>query len=164
MLKKSFFDVGVLALGLALGLGGISAAQARPKVTETIKTYPVSSTSLAELAKEMDKKGPKGYWAYTEWYVRWTGDCKLSVTVDIILPKHKNPSKMPADVRKKFDAMLVALTEHERQHGRHGIAAAQEIEAAGCSGGDGIIKKYNAVDIKFDKVTDHGRKEGVTLN
>jgi|TARA_R110000851_G_scaffold22821_9_gene67423 predicted secreted Zn-dependent protease len=164
MLKKSFFNVGVLALGLTLGLGGISAAHAKPKVTETIKTYPVSATSLAGLAQEMDQKGPKSYWAYTTWYVKWTGDCKLSVTVDIILPKHKNPSKMPADVRKKFDSMLAALTEHERQHGRHGIAAAEEIERAGCAGGDAIIKKYNAVDIKFDKTTDHGRKKGVTLN
>lgn len=162
-MKKKFFNIGVLALGVALGFGGLSTAHAKPKVTETIKTYTVSATSLEGLAQEMDQKGPKGYWAYTGWYVKWTGDCKLSVTVDITLPKHKNPAKMPADVREKFDTMLVALTEHERQHGRHGIAAAEEIERAGCAGGDAIIKKYNAIDIKFDKTTDHGRKQGVVL-
>jgi predicted secreted Zn-dependent protease len=162
-LKKKFFGIGVLALGLALGFGGLSTAHAKPKVTETIKTYAVSATSVAGLVQEMNEKGPKGFWAFTEWYVRWTGDCKLSVTVDITLPKHKNPAKMPAEVRTKFDAMLAALTEHERQHGRHGIAAAQEIEAAGCAGGDAILKKYNAIDVKFDKTTDHGRKKGVVL-
>lgn len=164
MLKERIFDLGVLALGLTLVLIGTTTAQAKPKVTETIKTYTVLATSLEGLAREMDQKGPKGYWAYTGWYVKWTGDCKLSVTVDITLPKHKNPAKMPADVRKKFGTMLVALTDHERQHGRHGIAAAEEIERAGCVGGDAILKKYNAIDMKFDQKTDHGRKQGVVLN
>ncbi|WP_417728553.1 DUF922 domain-containing protein [Roseovarius sp.] len=163
-MKLPVFNVGLLAIGLMFGIADGSPAQAKPKVTETIKTYAVSATSLKGLLSEMDKKGPKGHWGYTDWYVKWTGDCKLSVTVDITVPKHKNPAKMPADLRQKFDAMVAALTAHERQHGRHGIEAAEEIERAGCAGGDGIIKKYNAKDIKFDKTTDHGRTEGVVLN
>ncbi|WP_157046562.1 DUF922 domain-containing protein [Roseovarius sp. BRH_c41] len=163
-MKKCILNVGILAIGLMFAVSGGTPAQAKPKVTETIKTYAVSATSLQGLIQEMDQKGPKTYWAFTEWYVRWTGDCKLSVTVDITLPKHKNPEKMPADLRQKFDTMLAALTAHERQHGRHGIEAAQEIERAACVGGDAILKKYNAIDVTFDKKTDHGRKQGVALN
>jgi predicted secreted Zn-dependent protease len=138
-------------------------AQATPKVTQQTKTYNIAATSIAGLASEMKAKGPRGYWAYTAWTVRWSGDCRLSVHVDYIFPRHTRPNAMPADVRRKYDAMLKALTAHEQQHGKHGVMAAQEIEKAGCKGGDAIIRKYNAIDVDFDKRTNHGINQGATL-
>ncbi len=40
------------------------------------------------------------------------------------MAQHAKPSAPAADLRWKFDAMLVALTAHEHQHG---MLAAQEI-------------------------------------
>ena len=149
----------VAAISISAG-----AAIAKPKVTQKVKTYALSATTVPGLLQEMKQRGPNGHWGYTDWYVQWTGDCRLTVTIDITLPKHKKPASMPADVRTKFDTMVAALSAHEQQHGQHAVMAATEIEKAGCKGGDAIIKKYNKVDIDFDRKTNHGAKQGVVLN
>ena len=151
----------VVATFLALAPAG--PADAAPKVKQITRVYKVSATSVQGLILEMNRRGPRGYWGFTEWNVRWSRSCKLEVDVIYTLPRHANPSSMPADVRQKFDSMLAALTKHERQHGQHGIRAAQEIEANRCRNGHAIIKKYNAADIAYDKKTGHGVLEGATL-
>ena len=139
------------------------AVVAKPKVSTKTKTYIVDATTLAGLRKQLNQKGPHGHWAYTEWYVRWTGSCKLSVEITYTLPKHKNPGKLDPDVRKRWKAMVRALTKHEHNHGDHGIRAAREIEKAKCANGDAIIKKWNGQDKAYDLRTNHGKTEGVVL-
>ncbi len=151
-------------LVFVIGLGIAGAAAANPVVTETINTYPVSAQTLSGLHQEMRRAGPQGYWGYTRWSVNWSGTCQVRAHVDITLPEHANPAALPAHVRRKFDAMLAALTAHERQHGRHGILAAQEIARSKCRDPHAIIRKYNAIDLEFDRSTRHGGTEGVTLN
>lgn len=153
----------IFAVVVAIAAACTTAAVAQPSVSQKTKTYKVSATNVDGILKEMAERGPNGHWGYTDWYVRWTGDCKLSVTIDYTLPRHSKPSAMPADVRKKFDTMLAALTKHENQHGRHAVMAAEEIEKAGCKGGDAIIRKYNGVDKAYDKQTKHGLTEGVVF-
>ncbi|SFE14184.1 Predicted secreted Zn-dependent protease [Sulfitobacter brevis] len=149
------------AAALVLAFAGTSIAE--PKVSQQTKVYEVTATSVNGLIEQMNKRGPRGYWAFTEWHVRWSRSCKLEVDVAYILPQHANPSAMPAQVRRKFDAMLTALTQHEAQHGLHSIQAAREIEADKCQNGDAIIRRYNAADIAFDAQTNHGVKDGATL-
>ncbi|WP_298295485.1 DUF922 domain-containing protein [uncultured Litoreibacter sp.] len=146
-------------------VSGLLAAPAfaAPKITEQTKTYPVSATTATGLKAEMERRGPKGFWAYTSWNIRWTAGCAVRVKVVYTLPKHKNPSAMSPAVRKAFDAMLAALVDHEKQHGANGINAAREIDRAGCNGGQRIIRKYNKADRDLDRRTNHGAKTGVIL-
>lgn len=145
---------------LALVMGSVVAV-AEPKVSSSLKHYKVKGTTVDQIRDYMNTKGPRGFWAYTEWYVKWTGACKVSVSVKYTLPKLASPGKVPADVRQKFDAMYAALKAHEENHGAYGISAAREIEKAGCTNGDAIIKKYNKAEVDYDKRTDHGFTEGV---
>jgi predicted secreted Zn-dependent protease len=77
-----------------------TTALAAPKVTETMKTYAVDATTAVGLKQQMRNRGPKGYWGYTAWFVRWSAACK----------------------------------------------------------------KYNRIDIEFDRRTNHGGRDGVVLN
>ncbi len=137
------------------------SADAKPKVKETLKHYSISGNSALEFQSQMRKKGLKGFWGYTEWYVKWTGGCRVSVAVTITMPKLKNPSKAPKDVRQSFDKMYKALLKHERNHGRNGIRAATDIEKAKCKKTDPIFAKYNKADKDYDRKTKHGLTEGV---
>ncbi len=136
---------------------------AKPRVKENLKHYTISGDTIAALKSQMKKKGPKGFWGYTTWYVKWSGSCKVNVTIDITMPKLKNPSKVPTNVRKEFDEMYAALLMHERNHGKHGILAAQAIEKAKCKNTDPIFEKYLKADKTYDLRTKHGRTEGVKL-
>jgi predicted secreted Zn-dependent protease len=157
-------DIIKLALAAVLTLPATAVTvDAKPKVAVTTKTFTVDATTVDGLLKQLKQKGPKGYWAYTDWYVKWTGSCQTSVDITYTLPKHKNADKLDPVVRKKWLAMVDALTKHEHKHGQNAINAAQEIEKTKCANGNAVIQKWNKADIDLDKRTDHGKKEGVVL-
>ncbi|NBR90556.1 MAG: DUF922 domain-containing protein [Rhodobacteraceae bacterium] len=150
----------------AVALVGVSlagAVEAKPKVSVSEKYYTVDATTVDGLLKQMGQRGPNGYWAYTDWRIKWTGSCALSATVTYTLPKHKNEAKLDPALQKKWKAMTTALKKHEEKHGANGVQAATEIEQTKCANGDAVIKKYNKKDIDLDARTDHGKKEGVVL-
>ena len=138
-----------------------SSLTAKPIINEKTKYYNVSGSTVSKLRKSMKATGPNGFWAYAEWWVSWNAQCKLRVKITYTMPKIKDRAKTPLSVLKKWDAMLAQLLKHEKQHGQHGINAAQEIEAANCKNGNAIIKKWAAEDKAYDKRTKHGIKEGV---
>ena len=166
-MKLSFSGAGfrhptfVLALAVMLGA---TMAEAKPKISIVEKTYAVDATTASALVKQMGQRGPNGYWAYTDWYVNWTGNCDLSVKITYTMPKHKNEAKLDPAVRENWKTFLVALRQHEEKHGAHGIQAAQEIEKTKCANGNAVIDKWSKQDKVLDKRTDHGKKEGVVLN
>jgi predicted secreted Zn-dependent protease len=131
------------------------------ELDETIVTYEVSELTADDLVVEMQAVGPHNYWAYTEWFVNWSAECDVSVSVIYTLPEHTAPEDMSADMQESWDAMLEALTSHEYQHGQHGIDAAEEIEAAGCENAHDIIAVWAQADKDFDAETNHGLNEGV---
>jgi predicted secreted Zn-dependent protease len=145
----------ILSMTLSMSHGAMAA----PKVSESIKHYSIKGKTADEIKANMKKKGPKGHWGYTEWYVKWSGSCKVDVSVKYIMPKLT--SKAPADVKKSFDKMYAKLLKHEKNHGQSGILAGKEIEAKKCKNGDAILKKYNKRDKADDKKTKHGFTEGV---
>lgn len=134
---------------------------AEPKITEKIKHYTASGTTVDAIRNSMNKNGPNGFWGFTEWYVRWSGSCKVSVTVDYTMPKLDTSQNIPRDVKAKFDVFYAKLLKHEKNHGLHGITAAREIEADKCKNSHAIIKKFNRKDLDYDKRTRHGRSEGI---
>lgn len=142
---------------------GATAVEAKPKIKVVNKTYTVDATTAEGLRNQMKNRGPNGFWAYTDWYVKWTGNCKLSVEITYTMPKHKNPSKMDPSLRKRWKALVAALRKHEKKHGAHGVQAAQEIEKTNCANGDAVVAKWANQDKVLDKRTGHGETEGVQL-
>ncbi|WP_263387347.1 DUF922 domain-containing Zn-dependent protease [Ruegeria marisflavi] len=166
VMKMSFSDAGfkqtafVFALGVMLGA---TMVEAKPKISVVEKTYTVDATTARAMVQQMGQRGPNGYWAYTDWYVNWTGSCDLSVKITYTMPKHKNEAKLDPAVRENWKTFLAVLRKHEEKHGAHGIQAAQEIEQTKCADGQAVIKKWSNQDKVLDKRTDHGKKEGVVL-
>lgn len=136
---------------------------AKPRVAVTEKTYSVDAVTAEGILQQMKARGPNGHWAYTDWYVKWTGSCQLSVAITYTMPKHRNEAKLDPALRKRWQSMVAALRKHEQKHGQHGINAAQEIEKGKCANGDALIKKWANQDKVLDKRTQHGAREGVVF-
>lgn len=142
-----------------------SVAQAQPGDPEIrIHTYSIRGKSSAELRAQMAANGPEGWWAYTQWYVRWTGDCQVSLSIDYTMPKWENENAAPANLRTSWNRMIAKLWAHEQGHGRHGIEAAKEIIKSGCNGNPrDITDKWAEQDRVYDRETNHGVNQGVSL-
>lgn len=159
-MKTKFIVAASVAATIAVS--GLPAT-AKPKVTRKNVYYTLTETTIDGLRKELAHKGPKGYWGYTDWYVRWTGSCKLTVDITYTLPRHRDPGKLDPKTRASLMSMIDALTRHEHGHGAYGIQAATAIEQDGCRNGDAILRKYIAAEKAYDKKTNHGIREGVVL-
>ncbi|MEM7470278.1 MAG: DUF922 domain-containing protein [Pseudomonadota bacterium] len=149
----------------AFVLGLLSApAIAAPELTIREVFYKVDGLNAKDLGAQMKRRGPKNFWAYTRWDIKWSAQCEVEVVVTFTMPKHTNRGALSPTFRANWDRMIAALKLHEKQHGAHGIAAAREIEQAGCKKTRPIVRKYNRADRVFDKRTNHGAKTGVVLN
>ena len=148
-------------IALALSLG--NPAYSEPKVVTKYVYYTVDSASLPGLRAQMKDRGPRGFWAYARWWVNWNRDCDVTVNITYTLPQHADPSVLSVREREKWDAMMLVMLAHEKQHGSHGISAGQEIVQANCKRPRRIIRKWAEQDRIYDRETEHGRLEGVTL-
>lgn len=132
--------------------------------------------------------GGKRFDAHTEWHVKWNyryrptaSGCELasvnvSLSGTILMPRWVYANDVSNTLIEKWDRYLAALRLHEEGHYAHGASAAKEMEALGESfhgSGDcpamvsefntraqGIIDKYKAQDVAYDRETDHGRTQG----
>lgn len=135
-----------------------------PSVSVKTKYYDIKGTSASELRRQMRRRGPQGYWALAIWNVRWSGRCKLSVSISYTYPRWSNEGTASSALRKKWGSMLKNLIKHEKGHGQFGINAAKEIEKSRCrTNPKTIIKKWARKDVLYDRRTDHGGKFGVKL-
>lgn len=137
------------------------ASFANPTIKTNWTTYRVNATSVDGILREMQQNGPNGYWAYTRWYVRWSGSCQVSLEIRYTMPKHTQRAAMATSTRAAWDQMIAALKSHEEQHGAHGINAARELVRNGCRNGNRIVAKWAEQDRIYDRQTGHGRSEGV---
>lgn len=158
--KRTRFVV-VVAL-LILACSTISAF-ANPTVQTRWITYAVTGTTVDTILRQMQENGPNGFWAYTSWYVRWTASCQVTVEINYTMPKHARREAMPAHIRVEWDQMVAALKSHEKQHGVHGVNAANELVQKRCRNGNAIVQKWAEQDRVYDRMTGHGRTEGVTF-
>lgn len=135
--------------------------------------------------------GNQHFFAHTDWHVHWhytyrrAGQtCAMaSVSVDLdvqyIYPRWKNQNEGDAATRAKWAALMTGVQIHEPGHAQHGLDAARDIErtlaslpsqptcdalgALANAWGDGIIRKYDQIDVEYDRATDHGRTQGAYL-
>lgn len=131
------------------------------KVKETY--YKVFGRTGRDLKTEMRRKGPKGFWAYTRWHVRWSSDCRIVLEINYTFPELADRAKVPLTLRLEWDKMMERLVAHERGHGEHGRTAVQEMARAHCENAKAIIDKWAAEDKKYDNDTHHGASQGVVL-
>lgn len=151
----------ILLIGTVFCVAG--PAQAEITVREAVIYYDVEATTLSGIRSQMQKRGPRGFWAYARWNVQASRDCDVILNVTYTLPRHTKLEALSQSDRDKWLAMTKVLEQHERNHGDHGLSAAKEIKAANCKGRWKIIRKWAKQDKVYDKETDHGRKEGVVL-
>jgi predicted secreted Zn-dependent protease len=153
--------IAAAALAAALPAGLLAAPP-----LERVETayYDVTGQTADELRRQMSKKGPNGFWAYTRWYVRWSETCRVDLEISFTLPRLSDRNRVPLPLRSRWDSMLEKLIAHEEQHAEHGRAAAREVAAANCKNARAIIKSWAAEDKAYDKRTRHGSTEGVDLD
>ena len=148
---------------MVLGMVVSTVEAAQPVIRVHEKFYDLTSTNGRALKREMARKGPKGYWAYTRWNIRWSSSCKVELTINYAYPRLKDPSRLSLPVRQNWQNMMAKLTSHEQNHGAHGLSAAQEIVDDNCRNAHAIIKKWASEDKVYDNKTRHGLNEGVKL-
>jgi len=134
----------------------------------------------------------KKYRGYTQWRVSWRfywqeapQSCritKVNTDLDVIytLPQIPPRHRTTPETRQKFNRYFQALFKHEENHKNSGLYGARDIErtlltlapAKTCSEletlanqtAQAIIEKYRRRDREYDQRTEHGRREGVTLD
>ena len=131
----------------------------------------------------------KNYDAQTAWTVRWKYNwkqnknycyiSKVSTAVDIVItvPEWAGALNGSGHVRKQWTDYMTALMEHEYGHADFGIQAAKAVESAVSqleSSCETIAKEANmlghkaletikALEIQYDKITQHGRTQGAVF-
>ena len=125
---------------------------------------------------------------YTRWDINWRytygqngGLCHIATVTTALkilttLPQWDDERTASDSLRKRWQQFITALTGHENGHRMHGINAAREIDrgiaalpaqttcaAAGAAAnqlGNEIIRKYNELDLDYDRKTGHGLTQG----
>jgi predicted secreted Zn-dependent protease len=159
------------------------------------KYYVISPRAPQEIKPELMRNSPireggGSFNGHTDWYVDWKYQttpsphgCKLRdsrVNVRVI---HTLPalSEYVTDTQtiEVFNKFNKALTQHELNHGNHGLSAAREIDKTfqraqaqpNChqmsrmlnSIGNTIVRKYAQKDSEYDRTTSNGFTEGAVI-
>jgi len=136
------------------------------------------------------RSGDGSFNGHTDWYIDWQygtaaapHGCQLNniqtkVHVIYILPALSEyvTDKQTIDVFNKFNT---ALTQHEKNHGNHGLSAAREMDKVfneiqpqqSCHSlarivdgiGNSIVQKYAQKDNEYDRATNNGATEGAVI-
>ena len=183
-----------ITLSLILLLTSLTTLAA---ATESIEYqyYVISPRSPHEIKPELMRNSPireggGSFNGHTDWYVDWKYQtapspygCQLrnshvNVRVVHILPAL---SEYVTDTQtiEVFNQFNDALTQHELNHGKHGLSAAREIDEAfgvaqaqqNCRQmsrmlndiGNAIVRKYAQKDSEYDYTTKNGFTEGAVI-
>ncbi len=126
-------------------------------------TYDIVGDDLADLERQMEWKGPGGYWAYARTNWEWDAQCNMTFRARVTMPKLVSRHRLDQAELAEWDRMFAALEAHEMGHIEIGKAWASAIKAAGCRDSDRIDAQWRDEDGEYDRRTNHGRLEGVYL-
>ncbi len=166
--------------------------QARSLHGVDYRFYYVHGENYDELLKDINKKGPNNYHAYTKWHVRWRFKYRVtregcflknivvdkSVTVDF--PRWKVPRNVNRALYDEWTRYTRALMKHELEHVDyakktqlqietmlHDLPVIKKCDALGKLANrkaNQILEKNIKLEKKFDEETDHGRTEGARFH
>jgi predicted secreted Zn-dependent protease len=156
-----------------------------------VRYYDVDGVDRAEILRNLNHRGPKGYHAYTHWNVHYDflrgmrdGQCAVlevhtTMTSDITFPRWTHRQNAPADLIAHWDHYEAALRAHEEGHVENGrefadvtvVELAKVPPAADCATVDErvharfstLLKQYNQRDLDYDERTRHGRLQGAVF-
>ncbi len=126
-------------------------------------TYQVSGDSLQDLERQMQRRGPQGYWGLTRTSWNWDARCNMTFRARVTMPKLVGRERLDVAELAEWDRMVDALWTHEMGHVEIGKAWAAAIKAAGCRGVDAIDRAWRNRDAEYDRETDRGQRDGVYL-
>ncbi len=158
----------------------------------TISYYDISGSELEELQREIKLKGPidsEGINrdAYVSWKIDWHwpsdprpnySELRVDYQINVLLPRWTPTGKVDDSVRKSWQWYYHNMLRHEARHISHVlenvVSISEEIEAAVLKNpklshaaankiANGIVKRIQALDLDYDRVTMHGKVEGVIL-
>ena len=151
------------------------------------------SNSLYQSLQQHGPIGENGnrFHAVTRWKANWSyawreaaNRCQLdkvevSVDIEYLLPELKGLDTKPEKFRNDWNSYFLALFKHEQQHKDYAIQAATELEQEllainsqqACltlknkmaDTAQKVLDKYERKEREFDRVTDHGLKQGIKL-
>jgi len=154
----------LLAAGaVALIMNNAQAALGGTTVSVVEQTYKISGNTAQHLKDQMQRLGPHGFWAFTDWTVEWSNTCKIDVRIAYTFPALADRNAVPLILRKRWDAMIYHLRQHEQGHGQHARNAAREMALNQCRNARKIIAKWSRQDKVYDTQTRHGETQGVVL-
>ncbi len=152
-----------------------------------------SATVLAAQINQNGPQAADGkrYAGRTRWDVQWKlrylqqgtlctiKEATVAVGVAQTLPQWRGEPDGAAALRAQWQSFMAALVRHENAHRDHALKAGKEIETAilvvkpagNCEDlglaanavAEAILAKFQALDLQFDRKTDHGRNQGAAL-
>lgn len=178
------FKLAVLSLFMPV----LSPSFAAVRETVATERYVVRGEAGPEVRKQLNRKGPQGYDAYTSWNILWNftyrkkgGKCVMQSVATRVDIRHTMPrlETGSSELKKSFNKYLESLQVHEDGHAEIGRDVARRIDQ-GIKGlsdltceklgvranalGYKIIKEGNALDLKYDAETGHGQSQGAIWN
>lgn len=175
----------------------ISSFTANAELIETVenKYYVISPRTPYDIKSELMRNSPiraghGSFNGHTDWYIDWKYrplqgpyGCQLHNIITRVHVMHTLPAlseyvsdQQTIDIFNQFNE---ALTQHEKNHGNNGLAAAREIEKAlteipaqrdcrylGKMADDianTIVQKYIHADNEYDRNTRNGEAEGAII-
>ena len=159
------------------------------------KYYVISPRTVHEIKLELMRHSPirqggGSFNGHTDWYVDWKyqttpsphgcllKSSQVNVHVVHILPA-LSEYVTDAQTIEVFNKFNKALTQHELNHGNHGLLAAREIDETFKSAqaqpncrqmsrmlnsiGKSIVRKYAQKDSDYDRETNNGLTEGAVI-
>lgn len=175
----------------------LSSFSVTAKTVESVeyKYYEISPRTPYEIKPELMRRSPiragsGSYNGHTAWYINWNykttaspygcqlAEIQTKIHIIYTLPVLSThvTDKKTSEVFNKFND---ALTLHEKNHGKHGLTAAREMDKIfseiqpqrNCrelgrmidSIGQSIVRKYTLKDREYDRSTNNGETEGAVI-
>jgi len=186
--RKVFSDVtcgpNAKAVEVKPAAGGSSVY---PDATMSNDYYDIRGTTLMDLRREIQGKGPEGWWgmAHTRMNYRITtrqaddgcavDTARASADAKVRLPRWANRHEGSRAVQDEWDSVIRTLDLHERGHVQISLDGAKELErsllaiphAASCDiinaeakrRFDAVMNLVHRRQTTYDADTDHGRKQ-----
>jgi predicted secreted Zn-dependent protease len=181
----------LLSLAVILAVTFASAAiQAEPIVVEDTQYYKITGFSERGLRDQMTALGPNSYAGYTKCRIHYNfrskntiGGCVItSVVVNVhvayTMPKWTNKSDAPLALQDAWEKYYSRLNKHEIGHRDIAVRNARLIEQGlfGLQGpsaqavhdkaqeiSKSYIEKAKQEDAEYDRITEHGKTQGLRL-
>jgi len=161
----------------------------REEINMELHYYSIQGSTLEELKSAIAEKGPRDYLgqkrdAALQWTVSWQRENKALTAITVknkttlTLPRWDGADSADPILRESWHKYMAAILKHEKQHLRHLEAhlpkikkrlqqtlkanpsiTSQELNTIGHQ----ELELIRKLDRNYDRVSDHGRNEGVLL-